>query len=247
MKTYAISDIHGFYDEMIESLNRTEFPKMSKCIFLGDYVDYGLESGKVVKYLFDLQEKHGNHKVIVLKGNHEEMLIDWYKKGRGDWFIADSDAGLRTFYSFISDEAKEEFDAFAMNASGIEISEKARELLKRECHELMIWLDSLPLYYKTKKQIYVHAGIDEEAEDLWEVGTSKDIFLWKYPPTKGAFLLTIISGHIGTCSEYLSGDSDYHDIFFDNESHYFIDGSVYRSGRIPVLVYDDDTDKYSYI
>ena len=54
--------------------------------------------------------------------------------------------------------------------------------------------------------------------------------------------MDIIAGHVGTCS--VSGNPNFHDIYFDGESHYYIDGSVLDSGIIPVLMYDTDTKKY---
>ena len=54
--------------------------------------------------------------------------------------------------------------------------------------------------------IFVHAGIDEEAEDLWEWGTDDYTFTEKYPAQTGRFYndMKIIAGHIGTAQ--ISGD-----------------------------------------
>ena len=54
--------------------------------------------------------------------------------------------------------------------------------------------------------------------------------------------IDIIAGHIGT--SVISGDPRYHDIYFDGESHYYIDGTVLDSGLIPVLKLDTATNKY---
>ena len=35
-----------------------------------------------------------------------------------------------------------------------------------------------------------------------------------------------------------------HSIFYDNASHYYIDGSVYLTGYIPVLMVDTDTTEF---
>ena len=108
------------------------------------------------------------------------------------------------------------------------------------------WIRSLRKYYKTDKQIFVHAGIlevEEEGEEyLWESGTPDHIFYGKYPPQTGHFYMDIIAGHTGTAT--ISGDPSFHGIFYDGASHYYIDGSVCESGEIPVLMYDTDTEKY---
>jgi serine/threonine protein phosphatase 1 len=54
--------------------------------------------------------------------------------------------------------------------------------------------------------------------------------------------MDIIAGHIGTAE--ISNDPNYHDIYFDGESHYYIDGTVLDSGVIPVLMVDTETNKY---
>jgi serine/threonine protein phosphatase 1 len=52
----------------------------------------------------------------------------------------------------------------------------------------------------------------------------------------------IIAGHIGTA--VISGNQRYHDIYFDGEIHYYIDGTVLESGIIPVLMVDTEINKY---
>ena len=49
----------------------------NRIIFLGDYIDYGDSSCQVLQYIWQLQKRYGDKKVIVLKGNHEAMFIDW--------------------------------------------------------------------------------------------------------------------------------------------------------------------------
>ncbi len=52
----------------------------------------------------------------------------------------------------------------------------------------------------------------------------------------------IVAGHIGTAE--ISGDPRFHDIYFDGESHYYIDGTVLESGLIPVIKIDTKNNKY---
>ena len=104
------------------------------------------------------------------------------------------------------------------------------------------WLKTLQRYYETEKQIFCHAGICEEAEDLWKWSTDDYMFTSKFPAQFGKFYKDIIAGHIGTAG--ISGDSNYHDIYFDGQSHYYIDGTTLESGNIPILMYDTGTEKY---
>lgn len=107
------------------------------------------------------------------------------------------------------------------------------------------WMENLPRYYTEGNTIFVHAGIDEEAGDLWEWGTGEEIFIWKYPAETGKIEgldMKVVAGHVGTAE--ISGDPRFHDIYYDGESHYYIDGTVLDSGIIPVLMVDTETDRY---
>ena len=74
---YAMSDIHGCLEQLKEKMNLVDLDGNNKLLFLGDYIDYGSESGPVLRFVYDLQKQYGKDKVIVLKGNHEAMLLEW--------------------------------------------------------------------------------------------------------------------------------------------------------------------------
>ena len=84
--------------------------------------------------------------------------------------------------------------------------------------------------------------VDEEAGDLWEWGTDDYTFTEKYPTQTGKFYMNIVAGHIGTGE--ISGDPNFHDIYYDGESHYYIDGTVLHSGAVPVIKLDIDSNKF---
>lgn len=105
------------------------------------------------------------------------------------------------------------------------------------------WLKALPYYYETDTQIYVHAGIDEEAGEYWKWGSEDYYFCSKYPHTIGKFYKDIIAGHIGTCT--IANNDNYHRIFWDKQSHFYIDGTTEFSKIIPLLKYDTNTKRYS--
>lgn len=107
------------------------------------------------------------------------------------------------------------------------------------------WMENLPRYYVEGNTIFVHAGIDEEAGDLWEWGTGEEMFVGKYPAETGqieGLEMKVVAGHVGTAE--IAGNPRYHDIYYDGASHYYIDGTVLDSGVIPVLMVDTATDKY---
>lgn len=55
--------------------------------------------------------------------------------------------------------------------------------------------------------------------------------------------MDIVAGHTSTVT--ISGNPDFHGVYFDGKSHYFIDGSTVTTGILPVLIYDTETGKYA--
>ena len=106
------------------------------------------------------------------------------------------------------------------------------------------WMSSLPRFHADGRTIFVHAGIDEQAGELWKAGTAEHIFTEKYPAQTGLFFedYKIIAGHIGTCD--ISGDPDFHGIYYDGQSHFYLDSTVVKSGFLNVLLADTAGGKY---
>lgn len=107
------------------------------------------------------------------------------------------------------------------------------------------WFDSLPRYCVEGNTIFVHAGINETVGDLWELGTDDYTYTNKFPADIGkidGLDMKIVAGHIHTSN--ISNNPRFHDIYYDGASHYYIDGDVFTTGEIPVLMVDTDEDKY---
>lgn len=259
MAIYAMSDIHGMYEPFmrrITQLNNLESVKAGKdkLVLLGDYIDVGKNSYKVLKTIHDLQAEIGTDNMIVILGNHDKWFIDFINGHNSEWLL--DPMSFDTLESFLSDEENVQVNDMInhMEPSALKsqtIERYVRDCLKASHGELLSWLKQLLLYYKTPNQIFVHAGVDEEAEDWWETGTSDDVFLGKYPPTTGEFYMDIIAGHVSTSTA--SGNRDLHDIFFDGSSHFFIDGidsyPYYITDEhrvIPLLIYEECDGKGKY-
>lgn len=246
MKYYAISDIHGFLDQLKDVMNLVNLKDDNKLVFLGDYIDYGEKSCEVLYYIKKLSETYKNQ-VIVLMGNHEEMFLEWLHNPKEyvRYYLEEKD--LHTLKTFLSDDEIKEFSS-KMNSNNdiIKKSIELAKLINNKHKDLIMWLCNLPYYYETNRQIFVHAGIEEEAGKLWKVGTPKIYFTGKYPnfPFKPKhFYKDIISGHIGTAQ--FRKDKNNHKVFWDGKSHYYIDGMAKESSFIPVLKYDTNTGVYT--
>ena len=254
---YAMSDIHGCLGLLERQMEHVNLDAEDRIIFLGDYMDYGPCSGQVLRYLYELQQRYGSSRVVALKGNHEAMFLEWIRDfdravtasmediANDSWLKFDAGQGYNVFPTLVGQEQFEKLKEIEGKTSLARVNAEAVQMVLEANGDLVRWMRSLPLYYETQTQIFVHAGVDEEAEDLWKWGTEEDTFLWKYPASLGKFCKTIIAGHIGTGS--IAQDRSFHDIYYDGASHYYIDGSAYDQGKLLLLGYDERKEKYYQI
>ena len=75
MKEYFIlSDIHSFYNEMMQALQKEGFDTNNRnhiVIVCGDLLDRGPDSKKVVDFFYDLYKQN---RCILIRGNHEDLF-----------------------------------------------------------------------------------------------------------------------------------------------------------------------------
>jgi len=131
--TFAIGDIHGCYDEMAQMLETIEtwWPG-GTIVFLGDYIDRGPASRRVVERLMAGPTKPG-WSWILLKGNHEAMMVSALR-GEADLYWWLGNGGDKTAAAYDGSPPDEVLD----------------------------WADSLPTMHVDRHRIFVHAGIDDE-------------------------------------------------------------------------------------
>ena len=167
---YAIGDIHGQYDMLLDALTRIEADggADARVIFLGDYVNRGPDSRQVLDRLISGQT--AGKPWTCLFGNHEEVMLGFladpgYHSSRNDTvitFLHPSAGGRETLRSYGIDVHPQRPDA--------DIQAEAHETLPGD-H--IGFLDGLPRMYTTPDHIFVHAGIrpgialpDQDPEDL---------------------------------------------------------------------------------
>lgn len=74
MKYYVITDIHGFYDEMIETLREKGYfsdKEPHKLIICGDLLDRGPDTDNLQSFVVNLLRSND---LIFIKGNHEDLI-----------------------------------------------------------------------------------------------------------------------------------------------------------------------------
>lgn len=246
---YSFSDIHGFYGAMMDTLSLVDLDssKENKLILLGDYVDRGKGSCEVLYQLMKLEEKYPSQ-IITLLGNHDEMFIDWYLLNDELQWLS-QDVNFLTVKSFFSNEHFIDVmeQLVKRKKSYVEMSQYMVKEIRIKHSDLLDWFAEKrkkSLYYETDTQIYVHAGICETDEELWKYATEQDEFTWKYPAETGPFYKDIIAGHVSTVE--VANDINYlGKVFWDRQSHFFIDGETVKSKIVPLLKYDSCKGVYS--
>lgn len=181
-----------------------------------------------------------------LSGSNTALILlgDYVHGGEDDYGVLDRIISLQNTYG------KEKIIVLAGNHDRM-VCERRMTIdgddgAKERDKPYINWLKALPLVYKEKNTntVFVHAGVDEEAEDLWRVGTAEHIFTEKYPAQTGHFYgdLKIVAGHVHTST--IAGDPNFHGIYYDGESHYYIDADTISSGFLNILKVDTEKQEY---
>jgi serine/threonine protein phosphatase 1 len=79
-RTFVIPDIHGCSLTLWQLLfHKLGLQKSDTLYLLGDYIDRGPDSKGVIDSILELQRD--GYDVQAIKGNHEQMLIDFVESG----------------------------------------------------------------------------------------------------------------------------------------------------------------------
>jgi serine/threonine protein phosphatase 1 len=172
--TFAIGDVHGCFDKLRTLLGVCEAVaggRRARFVLIGDYVDRGPDSRKVLDLL--IAQQRDSDRFICLLGNHEAMLLDAARPDRtvSDVFNWRANGGEQTLESYgVDDESK-------LPAAHL------------------AWMAALPLHFADGSRLFVHAGIrpgialeDQTAHDLLWI---RDPFL-SSPDDHGVF---VVHGH----------------------------------------------------
>jgi serine/threonine protein phosphatase 1 len=96
--SYAVGDIHGRFDLLEKALAAVDSHaagRPHRLVFLGDYIDRGPESRRVVERLIILTDAGT---AICLKGNHEQMAVRAAFLGEADQWLGNG--GQETLQSY---------------------------------------------------------------------------------------------------------------------------------------------------
>lgn len=84
MKYFVVSDIHSFYDELLDALDEAGFDKDDEnhiLVVLGDLFDRGPKPYEVYLYLSQAVDQK---RLVLVRGNHEKLLLELLDKDYPD-------------------------------------------------------------------------------------------------------------------------------------------------------------------
>lgn len=153
-RIYAIGDVHGCFRQLEELLDliahdnaRRSAEATPSIIFLGDFIDRGPDSAKVIDKVMTLSEENSN--VFALKGNHEQVFCDIAGGDLmmlDDWLRMGGRATLRS-YGIDPDWAK---------ANKRDLPERLNDVVPAN-H--IPWINHLPLTARSNDYFFCHAGV----------------------------------------------------------------------------------------
>lgn len=97
-RTLVVGDVHGCIDELERLLDAVRPSTGDTICFLGDYVDRGPSAKRVIERLIRLRQQGPT--CVFLKGNHEDMFLDFLGAGgrHGDAFLWNGGGGTLASY-----------------------------------------------------------------------------------------------------------------------------------------------------
>lgn len=215
-RIYAVGDIHGRADLLERLLSMIEDDAASSAatrrvvVFLGDYVDRGPQSRRVVERL--IGGPPPGFDWVCLRGNHEDSMLRFLD----DPLIAQSwlrNGGLATIADYAGGRATGE--------SLTELRETFADTVPRRHLEFM---EALPLRHVEGRYVFVHAGLRPgralEAQSGHDMMWIREEFLL----SNASFGKIVVHGHT---------ISDEPEI---RHNRIGIDTGAYASGRLTALV-----------
>ena len=159
---WAIGDVHGYADTLLELLDSLKLSSRDRVVLLGDLVDRGPRSCEVI------QIARENPQIFSVLGNHEEMMLNSFDVDnietmtaqQTNWFYV---GGRATNQSYI--------DEFTNSQGQI-----ADFDLRMRVGKDLAWLDSLPHHIVLDDFRLVHAGYSPWDGDLDLQST--DTLMW---------------------------------------------------------------------
>lgn len=220
-RVYAVGDIHGRADLLARLLVRIAKDAEQAAavdrrvlVFLGDYVDRGPDSARVLDIL--LEGIPLGFEAVFLMGNHEQFMLDFLDKGlMGE--------------SWLSNGGRATFSSYGLDAVGFLLGTATLSDLRAELQETLpashrAFLDGLRLSHREGDYFFVHAGVRPgvplESQDPFDLLWIRGSFL----ASREDFGAVVVHGHSIEPEPEVRAN------------RIGIDTGAYQSGRLTCLV-----------
>lgn len=150
MSTFVIGDVHGRRAQLRQLLGLLpRDPARDTLVLLGDLIDRGEDIPGTVEDVVNLQSSDSG--VLVLRGNHEQMLLDFLDAGATLWLhpAVGGDSTVRQYTG-----------RSAVGGSPEEVEELRQAVKRTVPAEHVEFFRRMPLYHEDDYALYVHAGLD---------------------------------------------------------------------------------------
>jgi serine/threonine protein phosphatase 1 len=205
-RTFAVGDIHGESEHLLRLLQKLPpLDAQDTLVFLGDYLDRGPDSAKVVAGLRGLSEKL-RAKVVCLRGNHEDAWLRVLDRGWDEFVFPPRNGCLATLRSFTGGAPPRELE--------MPQTSEAEAFFSGSFFppEVVSWLSALPYFYEDQHAIYVHAGLPEGPDGFLHPSKVPDPIVLLWLRTRSFFVdykgKPVVVGH--TVTEDLPQELSHH-------------------------------------
>lgn len=237
----VVSDIHGHFDRLIRLLKHMNYGGDDILVIVGDLVDKGPESLRVVRYVMELCSRH---QVYVSMGN-----VDFARVQLLDDETKEAPERFAGFLHWVSDFWGESFYGDMLAELGLsadrvtaENAKEYRERLREEFREELAFLRSRPTILTAGEYLFVHGGVPTDDLSVLEGSDAvpylkNDKFL-----TQGVSFqrYTVVTGHWPVCL-YREDEENNSPIFEKERRIICIDGGcgVKMAGQLNGLLFPD--------
>src|SRR3954468_2069366 len=152
MRTFVIGDVHGRGAQLANLLDMLPRDRAEdRLIFLGDLIDRGFDAPGCVEQVMQLC-KEDPERVVCLRGNHEQMLLDFID-GSSDIWISTVTGGEQTYEQYTGRALTDRNDA--------ELNEARQLVAAKVPDDHLNFFRRLPYFHEDEYALYVHAGLDQ--------------------------------------------------------------------------------------
>ncbi len=152
--TYVVGDVHGCFTELKSLLSKIEADTIhennrgKRVVFVGDLIDRGPDSFKVVDYLS--KYKPENIETIYLMGNHEEIFLK---------VLAGKESVLGSWLEYGGRSTARSYGVNNLGEFHINPESLMRRIQARVPESHIGFIKSFRIYYQFENYLCVHAGI----------------------------------------------------------------------------------------